>query len=571
MDSVVAETPDLHGAYPRLSEEQVERLAVHGERRPVRAGDLLFEEGERPREFFVILDGKVAIVEGHGGPDEQTLRAHGPGRFLGELGLLAGQASPITAVVVEDGEVLAVPAERLRDVVLQDTVLGDLILRAYLVRRSLLIGLGAGFRIIGSCYSPDVRRLREFAARNRLPYRWTDLEEDEHAEELLRRFGVEPADTPVVILRGDTILRNPSNAELAKALGLGPRTSPGASCDLAVVGAGPAGLAAAVYGASEGLATTVLEGLATGGQAGTSSRIENYLGFPSGVSGAELAERAALQADKFGARISVPVSATSLEARDGHYVINVDGENDVTCRAVILATGVHYRRLPVTGIEPFEGAGVYYAATLHEARMCESDPVAVVGGGNSAGQATIFLAEHTKHVSLVVREGDLGENMSRYLVDQIRRHPRVEVLLHTEVRETNGTRTLDSLVVEDNRTGQRRTVPARAMFVFIGATPCTSWLSDVVTLDERGSVLTGADAGKRMPDPWRHVGRDPYLLETSMPGVFAAGDVRSGSIKRVASAVGEGAMAVRLVHEHLDRPGGSTRNQCVLPSRAIPP
>lgn len=566
--SAVTETPDLHGAYPRLSDEQIESLGAHGERRPTQRGDLLFREGERSQEFFVILDGKVAIVEGYGEAEEQTLRVHGPGRFLGELGLLAGQTSQLTAVVVEPGEVLAIPAERLREVVLQDAVLGDLILRAYLVRRSLLIGLGAGFRIIGSCYSPEARRLREFAARNRLPYRWTDVEQDDHAEQLLRRFGIATSDTPVVILHGDVVLRNPSNAELAAALGLGAPSANDVSYDLVVVGAGPAGLAAGVYGASEGLATTVLEGLATGGQAGTSSRIENYLGFPAGISGAELAERAALQADKFGARISVPVVATALDVRDGHYIVNVEGGKELACRAVVLATGVHYRRLQVPGIEEFEGAGVYYAATLHEARLCRDDPVAVVGGGNSAGQATVFLAEHTKRVYLVVREDDLGVSMSRYLVDQIGNHPRVEVLLHSEVRRIIGTRMLDSLVVEDNQTGMRRTVRARALFVFIGSTPYTRWLSGTVALDEHGSVLTGAEA-VQTTNSWRHVGRQPYFLETSLPGVFAAGDVRCGSIKRVASAVGEGAMAVRLVHEHLDRPGGSVRHRCAPVPHAI--
>lgn len=564
---VAAETPDLHGAYPRLSDEQIDRLSAHSERRPTQRGDLLFEEGQRVHEFFVILAGKVAVVEGYGGPEEQTLRVHGAGRFLGELGLLAGQASPLTAVVVEPGEVLAVPVDWLREVVLQDPVLGDLILRAYLVRRSLLIGLGVGFRLVGSCYSPDARRLREFAARNRLPYRWTDVEQDEQAEELLRRFGVAPSETPVIILHGNVVLRNPSNAELAAALGLGHSTPENVSCDLAVVGAGPAGLAAAVYGASEGLTTTVLEGLAAGGQAGTSSRIENYLGFPAGISGAELAERAVLQADKFGAQINVPATAKALTVRDGHYAISVEGRTDVTCRAVVLATGVHYRRLQVPGIEPFEGAGVYYAATLHEARMCRSDPVAVVGGGNSAGQATVFLADHTECVYLVVREADLGENMSRYLVEQVEHHPRVEVLMHSEVRRVNGTGRLDSLIVEDNQDGTRRTVPARALFVFIGATPCTQWLGDAIALDERGSILTGSDA-MRATDLWQHVGRPPHFLETSLPGVFAAGDVRSGSIKRVAAAVGEGAMAVRLVHEHVDRPTGSTRQQRVSPPQA---
>jgi thioredoxin reductase (NADPH) len=494
----------------------------------------------------VILEGLVAVVEHHG-TEERVIAIHGPRRFLGELSMLTGQAAFITAVVREPGEVLVVPVERVRELVSEDPALGDVILRAFMLRRSILIGLGAGLRIVGSRYSPDTRRLRECLARNRLPHRWIDLERDEEGEALLRALNIRPEETPVVILR-DRVLRNPTNAELAEAIGLGAPIAPESVCDLLVVGSGPAGLAAAVYGASDGLATIVVDAVATGGQAERTSRIENYLGFPSGVSGIELAERATLQARKFGARITVPAAATALRREDGHFEVDLDDGGAVSGRTVVLATGARYRRLDVPRLDEFEGSSVYYAATQIEATMCGDDPVAVVGGGNSAGQAAIFLARTAARVRLLVRGGDLGKGMSRYLVDQVERIPRIELMLHTEVRELDGQDgVLEGLVVEDNRSGERRSVDARALFVFIGAVPCTGWLGQQLTLDSHGFVLTGPEAATD--------GRRPLLLESSVPGVVAAGDVRSGSIKRVASAVGEGAMAVRLAYEHLERLG----------------
>jgi len=510
----------------------------------------LYEEGEPTSDFFVILEGLVAVVEGFG-DEQKVVGVHGPRRFLGELGLLEGQPSFVGAVVAEPGEVLVVPIESMRQLVLGDPVLGDLILRAYLIRRSLLIRLGSGFRIIGSCYSHDTRRLLEFAARNRLPHRLVDLDKDAGAEALLRQLGVGPENTPVVVLRETEVLRNPTNAELARALGLRrPETTRGVS-DLLVVGAGPGGLAAVVYGASDGLTVSAVDAIATGGQAGTTSRIENYLGFPSGISGTELAERSVIQAGKFGVRIAVPSEALSLKPHNGHYVVGLGDGREVISRAVVIATGARYRRLAVPQIEKFEGTSVYYAATVHEARQCGSDPVAVVGGGNSAGQAAVFLAEGSP-VYLLVRGRNLNENMSRYLVDQVERHPRVEVMMCTEVRDVVGDKTLEAVVVENNRNGERRELPARALFVFIGATPHTTWLSDTVALDADGFVLTGTEADEfRAENVWRHISRAPLVLETSRPGVFAVGDVRRGSTKRMASAVGEGAMAVRLVYEHL--------------------
>ncbi|WP_328433107.1 FAD-dependent oxidoreductase [Streptomyces sp. NBC_00425] len=556
----VRETPDRYGAFPRLTPEQLQDLAAHGERRRTTEGEVLYREGEPFREFLAILSGTVEILQDHGGPEERTVAVHGLGRFLGELALLEGEAAFDTAVVREAGEILAVPVERQRALVGRDPVLGDLILRAYLGRRYLLIGLGAGFRILGSCYSPDTLRLREFAARNRLPHRWVDLEKDREAEALLRRFAIRPEETPVVIWKGERVLRNPSNAELARLIGL-PAPSPEAGrCDVMVVGAGPAGLAAAVYGASDGLATIIVDAVATGGQAATSSRIENYLGFPSGISGGELIERAVLQAHKFGARLMVPAQVDGLTPQDDEYVVSfVDGSR-TRADAVVLASGVWYRRLEVPGIDRLEGISVYYAATVHEASLCQADPVAVVGGGNSAGQAALFLANHASRVHLLVRGGDLNVDMSRYLVDQVERHPKIEVVLRTEVRGVRGEEKLESLIVEDNASGERRELRASALFVFIGARPRTDWLKGVLALDEKGFVLTGADARAAADATrWDPLGRGPLLLETTLPGVFAVGDVRSGSVKRVASAAGEGAMAIRLVHEHRDQSGNLVR------------
>jgi thioredoxin reductase (NADPH) len=526
----LSETQDLYGAFPRLSDRQLALLAEHGERRRTRTDEVLFREGDRSYDFFVVLEGKVAIVDNYGG-DARLIAVHGPGRFLGELSLLTGETAFFTAVVRERGEVLRLTVEQLKDIVLRDQALGDMILRAYIIRREILIRLGAGLRIVGSRYSPDTRRLREFATRNRLPHSWIDLEEDSAVEALLRGLGVSPDETPVVIWRGSRVLRNPSNAELARVVGLRPPGVEQAVADLVVVGAGPAGLAAAVYGASEGLRTVTMDAVATGGQAGTSSRIENYLGFPAGISGAELAERATIQARKFGAAITVPAEAEGLMQEDGLYVIRVADESATRTRAVIIATGARYRRLPVERREEFEGTSIYYAATPMEANQCRGDPVAVVGGGNSAGQGALFLAEHTPIVRLIVREDDLGESMSRYLVDRIERTPNIEVLLHTEVRELIGHHgRLEALEIEDNRTGVRGRIEGRSLFVFIGAEPHTGWLRDELVLDERGFVVTGPGAmpsgGNGGPGDTPH---RPQLLESSRPGVFAVGDVRSGS------------------------------------------
>ena len=542
----ITETPDPQGAYPRLSDEQIAALIGQGDRRGTQPGEILFGEGERDCDFYVVLAGHVASVEGHRTHEERIISVHGRGRFLGELSLLAGQGSFYTAMALDAGEVLAVSVARLRELIARDAAFGDLVLRAYLLRRSILIGLGVGLWVVGSRYSPDTRRVRDFAARNRIPVRWLDLETDPAAESVLAQFGVTPDDTPVVIVYGRRLLRNPGNAELAAAIGLPAPSARQAGCDMLVVGAGPAGLSAAVYAASEGMQVTALDGVATGGQAGTSSRIENYLGFPSGISGAELADRAVLQAEKFGARFAVPAEATAIAQDSGYYRVHLADGTSLTSTSVVIATGARYRRLDVPRLDYFEKVSVYYAASQAEALMCRGDPVAIIGGGNSAGQAAIFLSTHATRITLIVREHDLSEHMSRYLVDQVTRLPNVQVMVDSEVRELHGDQALEAITVVGTPTGTRRVLPARALFVFIGAVPCTDWLGGLVDLDDHGFVRTGAGAlvAANGPD-----GTGPLPLETNRPGVFAVGDVRSGSAKRVAAAVGEGAMAIRLAFE----------------------
>jgi thioredoxin reductase (NADPH) len=546
-DARLAETPDIGGAYPRLSVQYVQRLRRHGTIQPVQQGDVLVAEGQRERDFHVVLSGKVAAIEGYGSGHGRIVRVHGRNRFLDELGLLTGQPSFVSLVAVADGEILAVPVAELTALAGQDPSFGDLVMRCLLIRRELLIGSITGIKIIGSRFSPDTRRLRELAARNRVPHAWIDLDEDPAAEGLLRALAIDTSDTPVVIWR-NTVLRRPSNAELARVAGLRPPDDVNATSDVVVVGAGPAGLAAAVYGASEGLSTVVIDAVAAGGQAGTSSRIENYLGFPAGISGAELADRAVVQSRKFGATVTVPAEAVRLEVGDDGQVVYLDDGTELRTRMVVIATGARYRKLEVPRLAQFEGSSIYYAATFVEAMFCKQQPVSVVGGGNSAGQATIFLSGHASTVRLLIRHDDLARDMSRYLVDQIERLPNVEVWRQTEVIELTGEDgRLRAITVRDNKTGDRRELATAVLFVFIGAHPCTGWLNSAVQLDDHGYVLTGQGAATG--------GLRPELVETSHPGVFAVGDVRSGSIKRVASAVGEGAVAVRLLHDHLGRSG----------------
>src|SRR3954466_10023753 len=427
--------------------------------------------------------------------------------------------------------------------------LSAIIFRALLERRSILIGLGTGHRLIGSRFSPDSRRLREFLARNRQPFHWFDLEEDEHAEQLLQAVGLGPADTPVVVVSGGDVLRNPTSSELAARIGIGARGAPPALCDVIIVGGGPAGLAAAVYGASEGLDSQAVEAVSFGGQASTSTRIENYLGFPTGISGSELAERAQLQARRLGARLVVPAEAVGLAEEDHHYAVQLANGDVVNGRTIIVATGARYRKLDVPELERYEGVGVYYAATAAEAQLCAGDPVLIVGGGNSAGQAAMFMSRHASPCRLAIRGGDLGKSMSRYLVDEIDRREQVEVVTHREVVGLRGESSLEAVVMRDRRDGSTSELEARALFVFIGASPHTEWLGSHVAMDDDCFVLTGRDVeGDHLA---AYGDERPHFLETSQPGIFAVGDVHSGSIKRVASAVGGGSMAARLVHQRL--------------------
>jgi thioredoxin reductase (NADPH) len=545
------ETPDLYGAFPRLSDEQIAYLAPYGSRRATSEGEILFRAGDQSCDFFVVLSGTAAVIDGYGTGEERIVGIHGAGRFLGEINLLLGQVVFVTAVMLEPGEVLQVPMVKLQELVAEDRALGDLILRACIIRRSILIELGTGMKILGSHYSHDARRILDFVARNRLPHRWFDVEDDKQAEALLRQLGVAPGETPVVLLGGRQVLRNPSTTELARALGLPAPAAPTAAADLAIVGAGPAGLAAAVYGASEGLSTLLFEALAVGGQAGTSPRIENYLGFPAGISGAELAERAFIQAEKFGAHISVPAEATGLARPGAEHVVELSDGGQVVARTILIATGAQYRRLDLPRLDQFEGTSVHYAATEVEAQRCSGDPLAVVGGGNSAGQATLFLAEHSAKVHLLVREDDLRVSMSRYLADRVEQCRKVEVRCGVEVDELVGDDDLEGVKVRDTKTGATENLAARHLFVFIGAKPRTDWLGGQLALDDQGFVRTGAGVLVNGGVGTQTAGHQQTLLETSRPGVFAVGDVRSGSIKRVASAVGEGAMAVRLIYEHL--------------------
>jgi thioredoxin reductase (NADPH) len=547
----VEETFDRDGAFPRLTDEQLAILERAGERRQLAVGDLLFRSGDRSYDFFVVVNGRVAIVDDYGTPHESVIGVHGERRFLGELSLVTGEPAFLTAVVRAPGEAIVVPRDALPALVGANQQLGDLILSAFIARRSLLIGLGSGMRLIGSPLVADTRRLREFLTRNRIPHTFLDLETDTQAEKLLRVLSIAPKETPIVV-RGGKVLRNPSNIELADALNLRAPASNGEVCDTVVVGAGPAGLGVAVYAASEGLDTVLIDSVATGGQASTSARIENYLGFPAGVSGSELAERAAVQAARFGVRITVPATAVALKFEDGYHVVELESGESVRARTAVLATGASYRRLGIPRLAEFEGAGVYYAATQVEAQMCSGDPVAIVGAGNSAGQAAVFLGQHANAVRLLVRGEDLASSMSRYLVDQVAAASNVELNCRTEVRELHGNGSLESITVENTLTGDARSLDTRALFLFLGADPCTAWLNGQLSIDEDGFIVTGADLQVTHLDPAGE-GRErpPFLLETSRPGVFAVGDVRAGSIKRVASAVGEGATAVRLMHQYL--------------------
>jgi thioredoxin reductase (NADPH) len=462
---------------------------------------------------------------------------------------LTGTPAIFSAIARGDCEVFEISSESLRHVLNQCPGLSDIILQAFVARRQLLRESPnfIGLRVIGSRYSPDTFRVRDFLSRNRVLFTWTDLETDPQVDQLLKSFGVTEADTPVVACAHMLLLRNPTNKTLADEVGI-HRALEQTVFDLLVVGAGPAGLAAAVYGASEGLTTAVLDSNSPGGQAGSSMRIENYLGFPTGLTGAELTDRATLQANKFGAHLSIPTAATRLSFENGYATLDAGGGEPITAKCLLIATGAQYRKLDVEGVARFEGTGLYYAATPAEALLCRGCPAIVVGGGNSAGQAAVFLAGHASRVLLLIRGDDLNRNMSSYLVNRIEQTANIELLTNTTIRQMTGNSHLKEVEIVNNATGQQRTVETPAVFSFIGATPRTDWLPLDVERDAKGFVRTGAALAQ---SPHWGAARDPFLLETSRRGVFAAGDVRSGSVKRVASAVGEGAMAVQFVHEYL--------------------
>ncbi len=554
-----------------LSDADLATLARYGEEVALEPGQLLFSPGEDGYDLFVVLAGRVEIVEGYGGgpPKEQTIVAYGPREFAGELGLLTGQRPFLTGVARSEGRAIRVPQERVRRIVEQEPDLSDLLLRTFLLRHSRLNALEVGITLVGSRFDEDTRRLLQVFARNRLAFRWIDLESAADADELLRKLDVPLTELPLVIPPGLPMLRNPSRGELLTALGLagGERVELDDVCDLLVVGGGPAGLSAAVYGASEGLATAMVEKAALGGQAGTSTRIENYLGFPAGLSGEELAERGVLQAAKFGARIRVGTPAVALESTGDLHRVRFEGGEAITAKAVILATGARYNRLPLDRLGEFEGVGVYYAATQMEARACAGAPVVIVGGGNSAGQAALFLAGECTTVQIVIRRDSLAHSMSRYLIDEIGDKPHISVLAGTEVVGLVGERSLEAVELCDGLTGQTRLQEARGLFVFIGASPATAWLAGQLATDEHGFLLTGPGIPPELLD---RPEQPPLMLETSRPGVFCVGDVRSGSIKRVASAIGEGSMAVRLVFDRLQETGGAVIGAPPAPFRAVP-
>ena len=539
-------------AFPTLDDAQVSEFerCTNATKKLYRDGQTLISMGDRDFKFYIVKSGEVEIVD-HSGDKPKTVVVHGKGQFTGDVSHLTGRSSIVSAVARGDCEVDEVSRDALRGALNQCPVLSDIILQAFIARRQLLRESPdfIGLRVIGSRYSTDTFRVRDFLAKNRALFKWIDVETDPEVDQLLKHFGMTEADTPVVALGdGDLLLlRNPSNRQLADAIGIHQPVEE-AVYDLVVVGAGPAGLAAAVYAASEGLRTVLLESIAPGGQAGSSMRIENYLGFPTGVTGAELAERAILQANKFGARLSVPTRAVHLGWEKAYAVTRLEAGETVTTKCLLIATGADYRRLDVEGCELFEGKGVYYAATLAEGKMCRGAQVVLVGGGNSAGQAAAFLAQHASKVFLLIRGDDLYKNMSSYLVHRIEQTSNIELLTNTTIRRMSGDGHLGSVEIVNQKTGQDRTVETPAVFSFIGAVPRTDWLPPEIERDARGFIRTGADVAQ---SPHWTSRRHPFLLETSRPGVFAAGDVRSGSVKRVASAVGEGSMVVQFVHEFL--------------------
>jgi thioredoxin reductase (NADPH) len=534
-------------AWPLLSAAELSEASRFGSERSVVAGEVLFQAGDASYELFVIREGQVEVLRSDG-EDETVVATFGPGGFIGELALLTGQRRFLTGRVTRAGRVLVVEPEGLRRLMSALPALAETIFSAFVARREVLrSGPGAQtIRIIGSRYSPAAISLRSFAEHSRLAHTWIDVEDAEDVDALLASVGVGPQDTPVV-LTPNGILRQATPATLAEHIGLTYQPVPGYMFDLVVIGSGPAGLAAAVYGASEGLKTVCLDAVAVGGQAGASARIENYAGFPNGISGGDLTSRAAVQALRLGARLHAPCEVVALRTEGSFHVVVLRDGSEIPTRAIIVASGARYQRLEVEDLERFEGAGVYYAATDLEARVCAGAPVLVIGGGNSAGQAAIYLGQNDCGVTIAIRRDDLHHGMSQYLVERIEANPAIDVLTGVEVAGLAGEHRLERVTLRRQASGQEQTMACSGLFSFIGARPTTAWLAPEVQLDEDGFILTG----RRLSGLPTTGASAPLPFETSVPGVFAAGDVRRDSMKRVAAAVGEGSSAVRAVHERL--------------------
>jgi thioredoxin reductase (NADPH) len=538
--------------FPTLTPPQLTRIRAHGRIRHVRAGEVLIEEGETVVPFFVVTAGRVSIVRPSGSA-ETPIVVHGPGEFTGEANMISGRRALFRAQALEDGEVVELTREHLLTLVQTDAELSEILMRAFLLRRGELVTAGIGdVLLIGSMHSADTLRIKEFLTRNGHPYTYTDLDRDADVQLLLDRFHVPTGDVPVVICRGTAVLRNPTNEKIADCLGFNASIDQTHVRDIVIVGAGPAGLAAAVYGASEGLDVLVVESNAPGGQAGASSRIENYLGFPTGIAGQDLANRAYAQAQKFGAQVAIANGATRLTCDRRPYRVLLGDGSPVPTRAVVIATGAQYRQLPLDNLNRFQGAGVYHGATFVEAQLCSGEEVIVVGGGNAAGQAAVFLAQTTRRVYMLVRAASLADSMSRYLIRRIEENPTIELHTQTEIVALDGAEALERVTWRNRETGKVETHEVKHVFVMTGAVPNTAWLGGCVALDEKGFIKTGPDLSidDLTAGHWP-LTRRPYLLETTLPGVFAVGDVRCGNVKRVASAVGEGSIAVSFVHRVL--------------------
>jgi thioredoxin reductase (NADPH) len=540
--------------FPVLTSAQIDRIRPLGRVRNVQQGEILFEPNDTAIRFFVLLSGSMEIVQS-GLDGERAIVTHGPGQFTGEMTMISGQRSLVRGRVTEPGEFLELDGDTLRSLVAKDAELSEILLRAFILRRIELIKHGFGNVILmGSNHSSRTLELREFLSRNGYPYTYVDLDTDRTSQELLDRFEVKLSEVPVVICTGRNVLRSPSIQELANCLGLNRSIDQTQVRDVIIVGAGPAGLAAAVYAASEGLDALMIETTAPGGQAGSSSKIENYLGFPTGVSGLELASRATTQAQKFGANMLIARSVVRLSCARRPYEVVLESGDAVPARAIVIATGAQYNKPRLANLEQFEGEGIYYGATYIESQLCESEEIAVVGGGNSAGQAAVFLSQTASKVHMLVRSGELSSTMSRYLIQRLTENPQIELHLNTEIVALEGGARLERIVWQDKKTGETSTRSIRHVFIMTGASPRTEWLRGCLAMDDKGFILTGRDLDAPAPSdqnpPWP-LARAPQMLETSLPGVFAVGDVRAGNVKRVASAVGEGAISIHLVHRAL--------------------